>query len=303
VYFVKIKNARLLFKIGGVNLAALTLLSCASTAPTLTIDPNTIAGALPLSKICNGVVINYNNLDDNEINKVCDTLMAANINFHQRLNSLNRPVFDDHNDTLNVNIYGSRVQFVKLANVHFNVPTDNSGLYVEGKSGQHTNISKIVTYVENGSVKNLVHEYAHYLDGRFNLFGDYCQGLHDDHSAPNFCQRETPAYPHLVWWSEGLAEIITFGKNNPKAIVIAKEKSYRLSDIFNTSYNRNGGNERVYIYSYLAVRFMLDNHKNRVDRVMNLVRAGEYKAYQEMVRSWGRSMDQDFSKWLTALEK
>jgi len=281
----------------------LTLLSCASTTPKQVIDPNTIAGALPMSKHCqSNLIINYNNLNDEAINSLCDNLITAHNSFHLQFQSRSRPLFNDRNKALQINVYSSREQFVTLANGHFNVPTNNNGLYVEGKSNQASNVAKIVTYVENGKAKNLVHEYIHYLNGRFNLYGDYCDSLHDDHSAPNFCQGEKPVYPHLVWWSEGIAEKFVHGNNHPTAIVAAKQKSYQLSDIFNTSYNRNSGNERVYIYSYLAVRFMLENHKNRLDRMMNLVRAGEYEAYQKMVRSWGRSMDQDFSKWLTALK-
>lgn len=294
---------KLILKTALIFAAATLVISCASTAPKPVVDPNTIAGALPLTNVCNAqIVIHYKNMNDKSIKNVCQSLVSAQGKFHQLLNTQNKPVFNDHNNKVDVNVYGSRAQFVKLANQHFGVPTDNSGIYVEGKSNQRRNVARFVTYVEDNKIKNLVHEYVHYLDGRFNLFGDYCQGLHDDHSAPNFCQRETPAYPHLVWWSEGLAENIAFGKNHRQAISIASEKSYQLSDLFDTSYNRHGGNERVYLYSYLAVRFMLEEHKNRVDRMMNLVRAGEYEAYQKMVRSWGRSMDQDFSRWLVQLQ-
>lgn len=283
--------------------AVLFLVSCASTIPKPVVDQNTIAGALPLSKKCNPrVVINYNNLNREMINQVCDSLVTAENDFHRLFNTKNTPIFNDRNEKLVINVYGSRAQFVKLANVHFNVPTDNSGVYVEGKPSQRGNVARFITYVENNKIKNLVHEYVHYLDGRFNLFGDYCKGLHDDHSAPNFCERATPAYPHLVWWSEGIAENLAFGSNHNKAIAKASQKTYQLSDLFDTSYNRQGGNERVFLHSYLAVRFMLENHKNRLDSMMNLVRAGEYEAYQKMVRSWGRSMDQDFSHWLTQLQ-
>ena len=280
-------------------------MSCSSTQKSsVVLDPNTAEGALPHVENCSKTIsLKHNNLHTNTVKNTCDALLNAQTKFHQLFNTQNSPVQGDQSTTMQVVVYGSQRHYVVLANEHFSIPTGNAGVFIEGKPSQSGNVVKFVTYNDTNKINNVVHEFTRYLDGRFNLAGNYCESLHDDHSAPNFCENETPIYPHLVWWTEGLGQYISFGNNYIDALAIAHEKTYQLSDIFNTSYNRNSGNERTYQYSYLAVRYMLEHHKSRIDRVLNLLRAGEYKAYQKMVRSWGRSMDQDFSKWLMTVKK
>ena len=203
---------------------------------------------------------------------------------------------------MRANIYSDRDSYVKHVTAHFDVPSDNGGMYLEGYPDKQGNQAEFVAYEKNGQIWNLAHEYVHYLDGRFNLHGDFCATLHDSHSAPEYCPKPSPAFPHLVWWSEGLADIGQ-GKDNLKAIEAGKSNEYKLSELFNTSYENNGGTNRIYRWGYLATRFMLENHPAQVDAMLNFTRNGEYDKYQKVATSWETRYDAEFASWIKSLEK
>lgn len=213
-----------------------------------------------------------------------------------------RPVQHDGNTMLRANIYQSKQQYVEFAGKHFLMPTDNGGMYLEGLPHLKGNQAEFVAYQrENGLVWNLGHEYVHYLDGRFNLAGDFCANLHDSHAAPENCPRPAPSSPYLVWWTEGMAEYVAHGDDNEAAIKLAKEKTFALSALFHTGYEKNSGSDRVYRWGYLAVRYMFEKHPDKLDQMLVFTRNGDYPRYQALVNSWGSAMDKDFAVWLGAL--
>lgn len=251
---------------------------------------------------CNkSITIRSQALSQDKVATACHELIAQEDKFHQIFNSRNKPVDDDNNTSLRANFYSSNAEYVKYATEHFNMPTNNGGMYLEGYPERQGNHAEFVAFERNGGLWNLSHEYIHYLDGRFNRYGDYCNGLHDDHAGPEFCPTPNSSYPHGVWWSEGVAEYIAWGKNNPKAISIAGKKTYPLSELFNTSYNNNNGSDRVYRWGYLAVRFMMENHRDKVEQSLVLSRQGDWTGYQTLMRSWSTSMDQQWFTWLDKL--
>ncbi|HBY87688.1 MAG TPA: collagenase [Colwellia sp.] len=253
---------------------------------------------------CNkSITIRSQALSRDKVVTACKELIAQEDRFHQIFNTRNKPVHNDNNTSLRANFYSSNAEYVKYATEHFNMPTNNGGMYLEGYPERHNNHAEFVAYERNGGLWNLSHEYIHYLDGRFNRYGDYCNGLHDDHAGPEFCPTPNLSYPHGVWWSEGVAEYIAWGKNNPKAIMIASKKKYPLSELFNTSYNNNNGSDRVYRWGYLAVRFMMEHHRDKVEQSLVLSRQGDWAGYQTLMRSWSTSMDQQWFTWLESLAK
>ncbi|USD37165.1 MULTISPECIES: collagenase [Ferrimonas] len=233
--------------------------------------------------------------------QACERLLVQEARFHQLFGTEGSPVADDHNLAMRANVYRDRDSYVAHVTKHFDVPSDNGGMYLEGAPSQPGNQAEFVAYQKQGVIWNLNHEYVHYLDGRFNLYGDFCMNLHDDHSAPEYCPQPTPPLPHLVWWSEGVAEYIAKGQNNPKALALAGEGGYSLSELFNTSYNVNGGSDRVYRWGYLAVRYMMEQQRPRVEQMLTLTRRGDYLGYQQLVAEWGQQMDPDFERWLIEL--
>lgn len=251
---------------------------------------------------CNDtIILRSQALTKEQTSDACNTLIAMENNFHEVFGTRGKPVADDNNTAMRANVYKSRDEFVKYATAHFDMPTNNGGMYLEGYPDKPGNQAEFVAYQRGEKIWNLRHEYVHYLDGRFNKYGDYCSGLHDDHAGPEYCPSPHLPYPHIVWWAEGVAEYIAHGKNNEAAIKLASEKTFKLSELFNTSSNENTGGDRVYRWGYLAVRFMMENHRDDVEDMLKLVRAGDWKGYQTLVKGWGTQFDQAFSTWLDTL--
>lgn len=212
------------------------------------------------------------------------------------------PVKQDNNSSLRANIYRDQTSFAQHAGKHFNMPVNNGGMYLEGLPAEAESHAEFVAYQrEQGKVHNLGHEYIHYLDGRFNLYGDFCANLHDSHAAPENCPKPAPQTPYLVWWGEGIAEYLAHGKNNPSAIAQAKKKTYRLSELFDTGYEKNNDSTRIYSWGYLAVRFMLERHREQIEQMLVFTRAGDYPRYQALIRLWGTSLDEEFVAWIATI--
>lgn len=271
-------------------------------------EPASVAQVLSQQHRCSDtLLLRHAKLTTTQTSAICTELTAIEQRFHQLLNTGRTPVADDGNSALRANIYASRADFERFAGAHFNLPTDNGGMYLEGLPDKPDNQAEFVAYQRgSGEVWNLRHEYVHYLDGRFNLQGDFCANLHDSHAAPENCPKPAPLTPYLVWWTEGLAEYIAQGSDNPAALELARDKTgkqqtYPLSELFNTGYISQGGTERVYRWGYLATRYLLEQHPDKVSQLLQFLRRGDYPRYQALVKGWGNSLDADFQRWLATL--
>ncbi len=243
-------------------------------------------------------------LQAGQLRQICTELAALEQRFHQLLQTGHKPVAHDGNTTLRANIYASKADYQRYAGLHFSMPTDNGGMYLEGIPDRPGNQAEFVAYQrENGEVWNLQHEFVHYLDGRFNLYGDFCANLHDSHAAPENCPKPAPLTPYLVWWTEGLAEYIAHGADNPQALALAANPAFELSALFNTGYEQNGGSERVYRWGYLASRYLIEQHPAKTSQLLQFWRAGDYPRYQALVKSWGTSLDAGFKQWLAHISQ
>ncbi|GIU46593.1 collagenase [Shewanella colwelliana] len=247
------------------------------------------------------ITIRSQALTQEQVIQACALLQKQEAKFHQLFGTEGKPVANDNNHRMRANVYHSREDYTRYVTAHFDVPSDNGGMFLEGLPHVKGNQAEFVAYEKKGQIWNLAHEYVHYLDGHFNLYGDFCASLHDSHSAPEYCPKPAPLLPHLVWWSEGLGEYISQGNDNPAAIAIIAKQNYQLSDLFNTSYEQNGGTDRVYRWGYLAVRFMMENHKDKLDTMLGFTRKGDYPRYQALIKQWGTSMDEEFQTWLQGL--
>lgn len=232
----------------------------------------------------------------------CTSLSSLEQRFHGMFGTAGKPVANDLNTSLRANIYRSKAEYEKYAGMHFGIPTDNGGMYLEGFPDQPGNQAEFIARQKaDGSIHNLEHEFVHFLDARFNLHGDFCRNLHDSHSPPENCARPAPATPYLVWWTEGIAEYLARGRVHPKAIALAKSKAFKLSALFDTGYESNTGQDRVYAWSYLAVRFMIENKRQEIEKILAFTRGGDYPRYQAVIRAWGENYDKEFADWLMTL--
>ncbi|WP_170940585.1 collagenase [Pseudoalteromonas sp. NBT06-2] len=207
----------------------------------------TIDEALPITHQCSdSLFIRANEMNKTQLETSCNKLTSQESEFHTLLNTHNQPAANDHNHSLRVVIFDNYSQYNQYGQMVFDIHTDNGGMYIEGTPSDPDNQATFYSYEvfwqrPNFKVWNLNHEYVHYLDGRFSKYGSFGH------------------FPsHLVWWSEGLAELISRQETNPKAYQEAKETAKEewptLEDIFATTYN--DGSERVYKWSYLAINYL-----------------------------------------------
>ncbi|MCW9016635.1 MAG: collagenase, partial [Kangiellaceae bacterium] len=199
---------------------------------------------------------------DENLNSICQSLAAEEVLFHSKFNQPT-PVKNDNNTDLEVVIFSSSTEYQNYAGKFFGINTDNGGMYLEGEPSSQNNQARFIafqaTWLPDFTVWNLEHEYVHYLDGRFNQWGSFS---------------DQPS--NSVWWGEGIAEYLSKQDDHENALAVAPNKTYSLSELFQTTYE-NGDTERVYYWGYLAARFMFERHIEKLEgRLLPSMRAAKY---------------------------
>ena len=249
-----------------------------------------MAQVLPITHNCSSSLrVRAQDLTNGQLQEICSDLAAQETYFHQRLNTNNTPVPDDNNTTLELVIYDSSSDYKQYSGVLFGHSTNNGGIYLEGDPSQVGNIPRFFAYeaewmLPEFAVWNLTHEYVHYLDGRFNLYGDFATGNAHD----------------TVWWSEGLAEYISKKDFNDDAVAQARDKTHNLSTLLRTDYNDSSS--QIYDWGYLAVRFMFEEKSSDINTMLGHVRSGDYASYNTWLDNINARYDGEFSSWLETVQ-
>jgi microbial collagenase len=200
------------------------------------------------------------------------------------------PVANDNNTTIEVVVFHSSTDYQTYAGVMFGIDTNNGGMYLEGDPAAVGNQPRFIAYEAEWlrpvfQIWNLNHEYTHYLDGRFDTYGDFTAST------------TTPT----IWWVEGFAEYVSYSYRNvpyPQAITEAGKRTYALRTLFDTEY---GDVTRVYQWGYLAVRYMLQFHHADIDTILGYYRTGNYDAARTFLTTTiGTRYDNDWYTWLSA---
>ncbi|PSU45382.1 peptidase M9 [Photobacterium frigidiphilum] len=237
------------------------------------------------------IKIRAQNMTQSELQQSCDLLAAEETLFHKILKTGNQPVTDDFNTNLEVNIFDSADEYRNYAGTLFGISTDNGGMYLEGDPSVEGNQARFIaheaTWRDDILVWNLRHEYIHYLDGRFNMYGPF-----------NYFRTDTGK---SVWWSEGLAEYISHQNLYDEAIEFARQRNYSLSEVLNNNYSSD--QDRIYRWGYLAVRFIFEEAPEMVDQLMEYTRAGDAMGWLNYINtSIGYSLDQRWYNWLLTVQ-
>ena len=247
--------------------------------------------ALPINYSCSDTIyIRAQALTDTELQSSCDLMGLEETLFHNVLATGYQPVADDFNERLEVNIFDSYNDYVQYAGVIFGIGTNNGGMYLEGTPSQEGNQARFIaheaTWTEDILVWNLEHEYVHYLDGRFNLYGAF-----------NYFDIDTGK---SVWWAEGLAEYISKQNRNDGAINVGRSQAFSLSEVLSNTYD--SGTERVYSWGYLAVRFMFEKHRTDVDALLVLARSGDAAGWLTYINDTiGQQYNNEWNTWLASV--
>lgn len=247
---------------------------------------NLIGQALPQSYSCSSTIkIRSQNMTVAQHAAACDAMGAEEGLFHTKLATNSTPVADDNNSFLQVNIFDSSDDYGKYAGVIFGINTNNGGMYLEGDPSVVGNQANFIAYEANYAnaehfVWNLEHEYVHYLDGRFDLYGDFNSPTED-----------------VVWWSEGVAEYIAnLNDNDAAKETISDGSRFTLAQIFSTTYD-GFDQDRIYRWGYLAVRFMFERHYDEINTMLAHTRVGDWIAYKAKTEQWKSSYESEFVQW------
>lgn len=231
--------------------------------------------------------IRAQSLTDEQRGSVCSDLATLQSRFHQLFNTAEIPVDNDYNEHLEVVVFASSDQYQLYGSVLFGISTNNGGIYLEGDPSDMNNQARFIAYVAEWKsefeVWNLMHEAVHYLDGRFNMKGDFNDTMSAD----------------TVWWVEGIAEYVSKLEDNADAIDVGQQKSWNLSQLFYTTYNESSS--RIYDWGYLASRYMFSNQRETINDLLMFTRAGNYSSYQTALDTIGSRHDDDFNGWLDCL--
>ncbi|WP_282131825.1 M9 family metallopeptidase [Pseudoalteromonas aliena] len=236
-------------------------------------------------KCSDSLRIKAQNLYVDQATWACSVLSDQEQFFHEKLSTNLIPVEEDNNEALELIIFDSPNDYRTYASILFDIRTDNGGMYLEGSPSSKKNQARFIAYEADWKrpdfhIWNLQHEYVHYLDGRYNLFGDF--------------RRATSV--NTTWWAEGLGEYISYQDANTTAIEMGKTQQYKLSEIFNNNYD--SGQDRIYRWGYLAVRFMFEKHKVDIDHILNLFRQNRYTEYQAFMDNIADRYESEWQAWL-----
>lgn len=253
-----------------------------------------LAAALPITHNCDaGHTIRAQQMTAAELAATCTSLINQDAYFHSVAGSNpNTPVANDFNTNIQVNAFDSSKDYQTYAGAIFGISTDNGGMYLEGDPSVVGNQARFIAYEAEWlrptfAIWNLNHEYTHYLDGRYDMYGDFEAGL----VVPN------------IWWVEGFAEYVSYGYRRvdyTAAITEAGKHTYPLSTLWQTTYE-NSNSTRIYHWGYLAVRYMVEKHRSDVTNILAKFRAGDYQGgYAYYNSTIGTRYNADFDTWLTA---
>ena len=245
---------------------------------------------LPITHTCDvaPVRVRAQEVTTAQLSEICDSLAEQETYFHGKLGTAGNPVADDNNSTLEVVVYNSSSDYKAYSGILFGHSTDNGGIYLEGDPAVEGNIPRFFSYeaewLPEFKVWNLEHEFIHYMDGRYNLYGTFMDG-----------------YDYMtVWWAEGLAEYFSLKDYNDDAIALARQNTFTLSTLFTTTYDDSS--DQIYRWCYLASRYFFERQLSDVDGMLGLLRVGNYEGYDAYLNNIGTRYDADFANWLQTVE-
>ncbi len=260
--------------------------------PLCDFQPRLSAAVLPISHSCSATLrLRAQSMSPSEISSTCTIVAGQEVYFHQQVASNNIPVASDNNSALEMVVFDSSRDYGTYAGALFGIDTNNGGMYLEGNPSVAGNQARFIAYEAEWlqpafEIWNLTHEYVHYLDGRFNLYGDF---------SASIAQK-------TVWWIEGFAEYMSYGYRNLNygaAVDQAAAGTYALSTVFQNDYN--SGTTRVYRWGYLAVRFMFEKHRGDVSSILGYFRPGNYSGYASFMAGIGTRYDTEFRSFLSCV--
>jgi microbial collagenase len=249
--------------------------------------------ALPITHACDAThTIQAQSLTAADLDAACASVLGQDAYFHNLVRD-DGAIPGQYLSTIRLAVFAGPTDYRTYAGAIYGISTDNGGMTLIGDPSDPANKPLSVMYQKQqdtghaARIWNLNHEYAHYLDARYDMKGDFTQQI----SVPD------------VWWIEGLAEYVSYGYRgvtDAQAVAEAGKHTYRLSTLFQNTY-ANSDVTRTYPWGYLAVRYMVEKHPEDIQRMLARFRVGDYAGgYAVYTTGIGTRYDADFDQWLTA---
>ncbi|HEY9029153.1 MAG TPA: collagenase [Burkholderiaceae bacterium] len=254
---------------------------------------------LPIVRQCNSTyTIHSEAMTQDQLDSTCNSVIQETSYYHKLLPATKgTPVANDKNKTLELDVFDSDAEYVRFSTYLFGNDTNNGGIYLEGDPSAKGNQARFCAYradwLADFEIWNLNHEFAHYLDGRFDMWGAFSD-------YPLTVGGSGPVHDSAVWWIEGFAEYMSYSFRRAyyaDATSRAQTAPLALSDVMTNTYD--SGEARVYNWGYLAVRYIIERQPNAQLTFLPMFRVGNYAGYSTWVDNTGTSLDGDFSGWLT----
>ena len=246
---------------------------------------------LSVSRECTpGVLVRGQVLTPAQLDAACLQLDAQAAIFHRRLATDPRqPLEGELPVRYEAVAFADYDNYQAYSPLFFGNATNNGGIYLEGDPSRPGNISRhlghVATWLPEQPIWNLEHEYVHHLDAHFNLLGQFHEHIGFD----------------TVWWAEGLAEYLSRKDDNERAVALGRSGDLPLGTVFDTSYASSL--DRVYRWSYLAVRFLFEKHPDVLARMLAHYRVGDFAGCRDYLDSAiGADYDAEWRRWLQAVQ-
>ncbi|MEV7184481.1 collagenase [Kitasatospora sp. NPDC093102] len=246
--------------------------------------------ALPISRTCDASrTILAQDLTAADLDAVCANLKGEDAFFHNLVRD-NGPIPGQYESSVQIVVFASQADYQTYAGAIYGANTNNGGITLTGIPTDPANQPVSIMYrhpKENGftaRIWNLNHEYAHALDARYDMKGDFNQQT----SVPD------------LWWIEGVAEYVSYtyrGVTDTMAVAQAPKHTYALSTLFQSTY-LNSDLNRTYPWGYLAVRHMFERYPSVIQTMLYYFRTGDYARGYAYYNSIGTRYDAGFTSWL-----
>jgi microbial collagenase len=254
---------------------------------------------LPINHACNSTyTIRAEAMTPDQLSSTCDSIISETGYYHKLLPATkSTPVKNDKNKTLELDVFDSDSEYVRFSTYLFGNSTTNGGIYLEGDPSVKGNQARFCAYradwLADFQIWNLNHEFAHYLDGRFDMWGAFSD-------YPLEVGGSGPVHDSSVWWIEGFAEYMSYSFRRAyyaDATSRAQTAPLALSEVMRNTYD--SGTARVYNWGYLATRYIIERQPDVQLGMLPQMRVGDYAGYSTTIDNLGTSLDADFSSWLS----
>lgn len=222
-----------------------------------------------------------------ELETACDRLFDHGGTFQSMLGTQCRPVPDDANRHLDIFVFADGASCEDMESAAFGgFPDSCSGIYWEGDPSDPSAVSTFVaTEKEPGdpridpelAIWNFEHEYAHYLDGRYNWRGGYT-----GHSV-------------RAGWIEGFAEFFA-----SEVTAYHRDVECASSHSLTDTLLRSGSIPTSYNQRHLAVRFLMESRRAFVEAILSHTRRGDFGGFETYVAREAPGLETAWESWLAA---